>query len=116
MNIEDYKIEVIIILVALFCTISSLIVSYLFPWVQILVLTILTLLLSAIYQMGYVFVKEYTRGKNECDYSRLQFVMQNLREENDGLKKKLENYGEEFEEDYFDKVDFSSSESGKKLL
>lgn len=113
MNTEDYKIEIVIVLIALFCTVFALVVSYWFPELQILVLTILTLLLPAIYQVGHIFIKEYTRGKNERDYSNLQYATDNLIMENEGLRRALEAYGEEFEENVFD---FSSSESGKKLL
>ncbi len=99
MNIEEYKIEISIILVALFCTISALLISNQFPNKQILVLTILTLLLPAIYQTGHIISKEYIRAKNEHDFSVLQDTIEIIKEENNDLKTMLKNYGVEFEED-----------------
>ncbi|MCK4650150.1 hypothetical protein KAT36_02865 [Candidatus Pacearchaeota archaeon] len=99
MNIEEYKIEITIILVALFCTISVLLISNQFPNKQILALTILTLLLPTIYQIGHIISKEYIRAKNEHDFSILQNTIEIIKEENKDLKEILKDYGIEFEEE-----------------
>ncbi|MBU3923401.1 MAG: hypothetical protein KJ592_00630 [Nanoarchaeota archaeon] len=112
MGSRSSKIEIVIVLLALFFTISSLIISFLFPELQILVLTILTLLLPGIYQIGHIIAKEYIRAKNEKDFSELQYFTDVIKKENESMRKRLEKYGEEFEED----SEFSSSESSKKVL
>ena len=104
MKVEEYRVDIVVVLIALLCTVLSLIISFLFPVLQILVLTILTLMLPAIYQIGHIFGRECVRAKNEYDFSELQFVMGNLRGENKRLKKELEEYGGIFKEDYFDKA------------
>lgn len=101
MRLKEYKIELTIILIALFSTISTLIFSNLFPNKQVLALTMLTLILPAIYQIGHIFSKEVTRAKNEQDFSFLQDIVENITIENNELKKILEEYGIEFEEEEF---------------
>ena len=68
MNVKEYRIEISIVLIALFCTISALLISNELPNKQILVLTILTLLLPAIYQIGHTIPKEYIREKKRTRF------------------------------------------------
>ena len=87
---QEYKIEIIMILVASSSTIVTLILSFLFPEIQILLLTILTVWLSIVYQVGNIYVKESIRAKNEYDFSVLENVIEGLEDENEDLMREIE--------------------------
>lgn len=85
--IEDYKIEVVVVvIIASMVTILWLIISFNFPNIQILVLTILIILLPVIYQIGHIYSKESLKAKNEQDYFVLENTIEELEEENQFLK------------------------------
>ena len=86
MMLEEYKIEIIVIILASMTTILALIISFNYPNLQILVLTILTLLLPVIYQIGHIYSKESIREKNEQDFLVLENTIEELEEENRELK------------------------------
>ena len=87
---QEYKIEIIMILVASSSTIVTLILSFLFPEIQILLLTILTVWLPIVYQVGNIYVKESIRAKNEYDFSVLENVIEGLEDENEDLMREIE--------------------------
>ena len=87
---EEYKIEIIMILIASSSTIVTLILSFLFPEIQILLLMILTVWLPVVYQIGNVYVKESIRAKNEHDFSVLENVIEDLEDENKDLIREIE--------------------------
>jgi len=91
--------EIIVILIALFFTISSLVISYMVPQLQVLVLTILTLILPATYQIGHLISREIVRGKNEMDFSEAQDMLEELEDENVYLKEILGENRIPFEEE-----------------
>jgi hypothetical protein len=88
MNFRESKIETITIILASMTTIISLILSFNYPKLQILILTILTILLPVIYQIGHIFSKESIKYKNEQDYIILENIIEELEEENRYLKNK----------------------------
>jgi len=89
MTIEEHKIEIIMIICASMTTILALIISFNYPNLQILILTILTILLPIIYQIGHIYSKESIREKNEQDYFVLEDTLEELEEENQSLKDEI---------------------------
>ena len=79
-------------------TILALIISFIYPGIQILALTILTILLPLIYQIGHVYSKEAIRDQNDRDSS----IVKEL-----GLKK--DRYIQELEEENSDLIDYIDS-------
>ena len=88
---QDNRIDIITIIIALLSTIFGLIFSFLFPETQILVLTILTVLLPVIYQIGNILSKESIRDENKRDSNILGESLEELKTENENLKEKLIN-------------------------
>lgn len=89
---KESRVDIIIILIASMTTIFSLILSNLFPNLQVLNLTILTILLALIYQIGNIYSKEIIKEENERDFLEIDMAMEELENENNKLKNKLENY------------------------
>jgi hypothetical protein len=88
---EEPRIDVIIILIASMTTIFSLIISNILPKLQILILTILTILLAMIYQIGHIYSKEKIKETNEKDFLEIDMAMEELEDENYKLQIKYEN-------------------------
>lgn len=88
---KESRINAIIILIASMTTILSLILSNVFPKLQVLILTILTILLALIYQIGNMYSKETIKEINEKDFLEIDMVMEELENENYELKLKYEN-------------------------
>jgi len=95
MDIEEYRIEILTIIFSSMTTILALITSFIFPEIQILVLTILTIMLPLIYQIGHICSKEAIREKNDRNYSIVE-------ESN----KDKDSYIEELEEENSNLIDF----------
>jgi len=89
MILKEHHIESLVIFIASLSTINALIFSFLFPEIQTLLLTILTVLLAAIYQIGYNYAKEKIRNKNEEDFSVIENYVEELEEENI-IKRKID--------------------------
>jgi len=92
MYIEEHKIEILMIIFSSMATILALIISFLYPIIQILTLTILTIMLPLIYQIGHIYSKEAIRKKKDKDYSIIEEsnlekedYIQELEEENNNL-------------------------------
>ena len=97
MKFKEYNIEAILIVFASMTTIFALILSFVYPNLQVLILTILTILLPLIYQVGNIYSKESIRTKNNKDISEIEEVMEDmeeninyLEEENKMLKEAVE--------------------------
>ena len=75
--------------------ILALIISFIFPSLQILVLTILTILLPMIYQIGHIKSKAVIRKNNQIDYSTVE---ETIADKNKDI--------EELEENMSDLVDY----------
>ena len=94
MSLKEHEIDVLIIFIAFFSTATTLILSFIFPEAQITLLTILTVLLPVIYQVGNIYSKESIRAKNEEDYSVLEGTIETLENENKNLKEKVKEQSE----------------------
>ena len=88
MSLKEEHIEAFVILFASLLTITSLVYSYIFPELQVLILTILAVFLAAIYQIGYTYAKQYIRSKNERDFVILEEMIDQLEEENSQLRRR----------------------------
>ncbi|MBU0467226.1 MAG: hypothetical protein KJ718_04485 [Nanoarchaeota archaeon] len=86
---EDNRVDVIAIIIASLSTILGLITSFAFPRTQVLVLTILTILLPVIYQIGNIFSKKCVRNENKEDFNVLEDAIEEIENENEILKIKL---------------------------
>ncbi len=84
----ESRIDILIIIIASMTTIFSLIVGRLFPDFQVLVLTILTILLALIYQIGNIYSKENIKEENEGDFLILDTEIEKQKREIDSLKEK----------------------------
>ena len=80
-------IDILTILIASFSTLFALLFSFIFPQFQILFLTILTILLALIYQIGNIISKESVRGEAKKDLNILEGAIEVLERENKILKK-----------------------------
>jgi len=92
MYIEEHKIEILMIIFSSMATIIALIISFIYPKIQILTLTILTIILPLIYQIGHIYSKESIREESNKDYSIIEEsdlekddYIQELEDENDNL-------------------------------
>ena len=79
---EENRIEIITIIIASMSTIVGLIISFTFHKTQILILTILTILLPVIYQIGNIFSKECVRNKNKDDLNIFEEAIEELEYKN----------------------------------
>ncbi len=84
---REPRIDIMGIIFASMTTILVLIISNIFPSLQILILTILTILLALIYQIGNIYSKETIKENNERDFLELDRVMEELKNERDEIKK-----------------------------
>ena len=98
MYIKEHEIEVLMLLFATLCTISALIISHLYPEIQVLTLTILTVLLPMIYQIGHIYSKVVIRKQQEKDIEFLNEesemkddYIEDLENENSELAGMIEN-------------------------
>lgn len=87
---REARIDIIIIIIASMTTILALIISNIFPQLQVLILTILTILLALIYQVGNIFSKETIKDENENDFLEIDIAMEELENERDIFKTKYE--------------------------
>jgi len=85
----EHKIEIRVILIASMTTVISLIISFNYPSLQILVLTILTILLPVTYQIGHIISKEIIRARNEADFFILEKSIEEIKRENRLLKEEV---------------------------
>lgn len=76
---EESRIDIIVIIIASMTTIFSLIISNIFPQIQVLVLTILTILLALIYQIGNIYSKETLKENNQKDLLEIDIAMEELK-------------------------------------
>ncbi len=88
LNKENWA-DILTIIIASTITISGIIVSFIYPNTQILILTILTILLPIIYQIGNIISKECVREENNNDYNILEEALDELEEENLKLRNKI---------------------------
>jgi hypothetical protein len=79
---EENRIEIITIIIASMSTIVGLIISFTFHKTQILILTILTILLPVIYQIGNIFSKECVRNQNKDDLNIFEEAIEELEYKN----------------------------------
>lgn len=86
MNIDEDRIEILTIVFSSMATILALIISFNFPKIQILTLTILTIVLPMIYQIGHIKSKAAIREKKDRDYS----IVEESNVEKDNYIKELE--------------------------
>ena len=83
---KDNRIDIITIIIASMLTVIGLIISFSFLNLQILVLTILTILLPVIYQIGNIYAKESVRNENKRDLNILENLVEELEQENRDLR------------------------------
>ncbi|MBT4135979.1 hypothetical protein HOD75_01280 [archaeon] len=89
MRVQEHNVEVIMIITASMTTILALILSFNYPELQILILTILTILLPVIYQVGHIYSKELIKEKNEQDFLILEHNIEFLESQNNLLKQQI---------------------------
>lgn len=87
---KESRIDILVIIIASMTTILALIISNIFPKLQVLILTILTILLALIYQVGNIYSKETIKAENEKDFLELEIATEELKEERDNIKGKYE--------------------------
>lgn len=93
MKSEEYRVDALVIILASMTTILFLIISFVFPELQILLLTILTILLPVIYQIGNMYSKESIRKQNQEDLEIIEEVLEDLEDENERLRRKITQNG-----------------------
>ena len=103
MNIEEHKIEILTIILSSMTTILALIISFIYPKIQILTLTILTIMLPLIYQIGHIYSKKIIEEKNN---SNIRFLGE--------FNTEKDEYIEELEEENSNLVDFIDEQKKKK--
>ncbi|MAH49332.1 hypothetical protein CMI37_26130 [Candidatus Pacearchaeota archaeon] len=86
---RENRIDITTIIIASMSTILGLIISFILPNVQILILTILTILLPVIYQIGNICSKESVRSQTKNDLNILEEAVEDLEYENNLLNEEL---------------------------